>query len=207
MHPRRELPDHHPARDCATRCGRICGKCVTRLSMQLRTLLGLYRESDHSLIPAPARMRERVSGSSRSTGIVLDEQTLGARSELRGVLSSWARLVAEGSGAPGPYDSEVGALVQFLRAQLDWLAGHPAAVDFDDEVRRLLEDLGGLFGPGPVKRFALGECPEPGCGGLLHGVMRGGGGPTPGHVSCDAGHALPPHQWLSVAGRMREHAA
>ncbi|MEU6895136.1 OvmZ protein [Streptomyces sp. NPDC046557] len=199
------LPSKHTGRECATLCGRICGMCRDRLRGELRTLLALYQESDHALTPPPSRMRERVSGS-RTVGIVLDERTMAVRLEMADVLASWARLVVEGRRTAGPPEREVGSMVAFLRRQVEWIADHPAAVDFDEEIATLLGSFGSLFGPGPVQRFPLGQCVQSGCNGTLHGVMREVGGATPSHVACDAGHALPPRQWLQVAGRMRAGA-
>jgi hypothetical protein len=167
--------------------------CVERLRGELLALLGLYRESDHVLTPGPARMRERVSGS-RSVGMALDERTVEMRTEAADVLASWARLVVEERGVKGLRGCDVGSLVSFLRDEAEWIAGHPAAVSFDEEVRQLLQRLGALFGPAPVRGLALGACVEPECTGTLLVVVRGAGGSaaTPGHVSCDAGHMLPP---------------
>lgn len=203
MHEHPELFAGHIGRDCATLCGRVCQMCVERLREELLTLLGLYRESDHALTPRPARMRERVSGS-RSVGMVLDERTVEMRTETADVLASWARLVVEERGAKGLQGCDVGSLVSFLRDEVDWIAGHPAAVSFDEEVRQLLQRLGALFGPAPVRGFPLGACVELECTGTILAMVDGAGGSaaTPDHVSCDAGHTLPPHQWLTVAGQL-----
>ncbi|MEU2114651.1 OvmZ protein [Streptomyces sp. NPDC016459] len=203
MHKNPELPVGHTGRDCATLCGRICPMCVERLRGELLTLLGLYRESDHALTPGPARMRERVSGT-RSMGTVLDERTVEMRTEAADVLASWARLVVEERGGKGLRGCDIESLVAFLRDEVEWIAGHPAAVSFDEEVRRLLQRLGALFGPAPVRGMPLGACVEPECTGTLLAVVRGAGGSSAAlnQVSCDAGHTLPPRQWLMVAGQM-----
>lgn len=203
MHKDPTLSAGHMGRDCAALCGSVCRMCIERLRGELLTLLGLYRESDHALTPSPARMRERVGGS-RSVGIVLDERIVEMRTEVTEVLASWARLVVEEGGAKGPRGRDVASLVSFLREEMDWIAGHPAAVPFDEEVHQLLQRLGVLFGPAPVRGLPLGACVEPECAGTLLAVVRGAGGSAaaPGQVSCDAGHVLPPRQWLMVAGQM-----
>ncbi|SMF78830.1 hypothetical protein SAMN02745830_06097 [Streptomyces sp. Amel2xC10] len=189
----------HMGRDCAALCGSYCRTCVERLRRELLTLLGLYRESDHALTPSRARMRERVAGS-RSVGMKLDERTVEMRTETTDVLASWARLVVEERGAKGPRGRDVASLVSFLCQEMDWIAGHPAAVSFDEEVRQLLQRLSALFGPAPAHGMPLGACVEPECTGTLLAVTRGAGG-SPCQVSCDAGHVLPPRQWLMVAGQ------
>ncbi|WP_240124619.1 OvmZ protein [Streptomyces sp. MUM 136J] len=209
MHGHRLLGDEHGSRDCARLCGRICAKCVARIDGELRTLLDLYEESDLALAPAPPQLRERVSGSRGAAGIVLDERAVALRSRLSEVLGLWARLVVDERDEAGhrPVERGVGALVPFLRRQLPWLAGHPAGVDFDEELVELRSELGALFGPGPVRRFPLGACVEPDCAGNLHGVLPADGDRVPSHVSCDAGHALPPRRWLLLADRARRDAA
>lgn len=148
MHQYSELSVGHVGRDCATLCGSVCRQCVERLRRELRNLLDLYRESDHALAPAHARLRQRVSGT-RAVGTVLDERTVAMRTETAEVLASWARLVVEERGARGLRDCDVESLVEFLCGQLEWLAGHPAAVSFDDEVRGLLRRIGSALGPRP----------------------------------------------------------
>lgn len=190
-------------------CGRICAKCVGRLHRELRALLELYEESDQALTRATPHLRERVSGSRSTVGIVLDDGAVALRAHVADVLAQWARLVVDESRdrAPRPREPRADSLVRFLQQQLPWLADHPAVVDFDEEVAELLTAFGTLFGPGQVRRFPLGSCLEPGCDGALHGVMSAAGGRVPSHVTCDAGHALPPHQWMRVADRLKGEAA
>ncbi|MBV7699851.1 hypothetical protein KWI83_30895 [Streptomyces sp. TRM70350] len=177
---------------------------------ELRSLLELYEESDQALTQAPPRLRERVSGSRSTVGIVLDDGAVALRAQVTDVLAQWARLVVDErrDRTPRPLrEPRLDGLVRFLQEQLPWLAGHPAAIDFDEEVTELLTAFGKLFGPGQVRRFPLGSCLEPGCDGMLFGVMSTGGGRVPSHVTCDAGHALPPHQWMRVADRLKGEVA
>ncbi|SEF05157.1 OvmZ protein [Streptomyces sp. Ag109_O5-10] len=199
------LTDDHVSRDCRRRCGRICVRCLDRIDGGLRTLLDLYRESDQALVPGAPVLRERVSGSRATVGIVLDERTLALRARAAEVMALWARLVVDERAGARPADRGVPALVGFLRGQLSWFAGHPAGADLDEELAELLTDFGHLLGPGPVRRFALGACTRPECAGTLYGVLPADGGDrVPDQVACDAGHALPPRQWLLVANRARE---
>ncbi|MER6630398.1 hypothetical protein ABT301_19565 [Streptomyces sp. NPDC000987] len=178
------------------------------MGRELRTLLDLYEESGQALAPAPPVLRERVSGSRSTGGIVLDERVVGLRTQAAEVLAQWARLVVEERGGAGcrPAGTEVDALVKFLGQQLPWLAEHPAGVHFDDELTELRTAFSGLFGPGRTRRLPLGQCTQPGCAEVLYGVLPAPGDRMPSHVSCGAGHVLPPRQWLLVASRMREAA-
>ncbi|MET9778910.1 OvmZ protein [Streptomyces sp. NPDC006367] len=210
MDERERATEEHTSRDCARRCGRICTRCLDRSGRELRTLLALYKESDETLAAAPAKaLRQRVSGSRGSVGIVLDEQVVSLRSRVTETLGLWARLVLDerGGTALGATEHGLGGLVRFLGRQLPWFAGHPAGVEFTEEVSELLASLDELLGPGPVNSFPLGPCPRPECEGALFGVRPGDRDRAPGHVSCDAGHPVPPRQWLLLAGRTEKEPA
>lgn len=209
MHELRQVADNHSSRDCVLLQGRLCAMCADRLHQELRTLLEFYEESEQSLTPTPPRLSERVSGSRGSVGIVLDDGTVALRSRTGGVLGQWARLVVEEAGGRVPRLREPGmdSLVRFLQEHLSWLADHPAAADFDEEVAELLAAYGTLLDLGRVHTFPLGACPEQDCDGSLHGVMSAGGSGTPSRVSCDTGHILAPHQWLRVAVRLKGDVA
>ncbi|MFG2680443.1 OvmZ protein [Streptomyces sp. NPDC048392] len=196
--------EDHTSRDCARRCGRICTGCLDRTGRELRTLLALYKESDETLAAVPGTaLRQRVSGSRGTVGIVLDERVVSLRSQVTETLRQWARLVLDerGGAAPEATGHGLGRLVRFLRQQLTWFADHPAGVDFTEEITELLTALGELFGPGPVRRFPLGPCPRHACGGTLFGVVPTDRDRVPSHVSCDTGHPVPPRQWLLLADR------
>ncbi|MEU9646632.1 OvmZ protein [Streptomyces sp. NPDC048188] len=210
MDERERATEEHTSRDCARRCGRICTGCLDRTGRELRTLLALYKESDETLAAVPATaLRQRVSGSRGSVGIVLDERVVSLRSRVTETLSLWARLVLDerGDAAFGATERGLGRLVRFLGQQLPWFAGHPAGVEFTEEITELLAELDELFGPGPVSRFPLGPCPRPECGGALFGVRPADRDRVPSHVSCDAGHPVPPRQWLLLAGRTEQEPA
>lgn len=207
MEESKRLTDDHRSRDCRRFCGRICARCMDRMDDGLRLLLDLYGQSDHALAPGAPALRERVSGSRATVGIVLDERALALRGRTTEMLALWARLVVDERTGDRPAGRGPGALVGFLRRQLPWFAGHPAGADLDEELDELLTDFRALLGPGPVRRFALGPCTRQQCTGTLYGVLPAAGGDrVPEHVTCDDGHALPPRQWLLVANRLREAA-
>lgn len=182
----------------------LCDRCVARLQADLRGLRDIYEESEHSLARPPTSLRQRVSGS-RPIGIVLDDRTVAVRSEMTTTLASWARMIIDERGLTSRDQRDVRSLLCFLARHLDWLARHPAAADFADEVTRLVESAGELGGPGPVRLIALGHCLRAGCAGTLHAVIPAPGSTdrtTPHQVSCDTGHSLPPRQWLLLADRL-----
>ncbi|MFH8447395.1 OvmZ protein [Streptomyces sp. NPDC018026] len=210
MDERERATEEHTSRDCAQRCGRICAHCLDRTGRELRRLLALHKESEETLAAAPTTaLRQRVSGSRGSVGIVLDERVVSLRSRVTETLCLWARLVLDerGDAALGTRERGLARLVRFLGQQLPWFADHPAGVEFTEEITELLTDLDELFGPGPVRRFALGPCPRPECEGTLFGVRPADRDRDPSHVSCDAGHPVPPRQWLLLAGLAEQERA
>ncbi|GAA2955918.1 hypothetical protein GCM10020227_23760 [Streptomyces flavovirens] len=190
-------PPRPAARRAASTVARLCADCVDLLRADLRRLLDAYRESDHALTPTAPRPGVRVSGTKTAKGIVLDQRAMDLRTRMTETLASWARLVVDEARTPRPRRCEVGPLIDFLCRHLEWLAAHPAAADFDEEVRHLLDSCRTLLGPAPAQRTPIGTCPEAGCRSTLHLVRQADTATTrPRHVTCEAGHALPPQEWL-----------
>jgi hypothetical protein len=206
----RRPPRTSPSHTCASsRCAppptagprasaaQLCTNCVDLLRTDLRRLLDAYRESDHALTPAPARPRLRVSGTNTAKGILLDQKTMDLRTRMTETLASWARLIVDETRSPRPRQREVVTLVDFLCTHIQWLATHPAAADFDEEVRQLLKSCSTVLGPAPAQHIPIGICPQRNCHSTLHITAHPD---TPAqhrrHITCDAGHPLPPHQWL-----------
>ncbi|BBB01466.1 hypothetical protein RVR_8897 [Actinacidiphila reveromycinica] len=185
----------------------LCGPCVERLRTDLCRVLALHEEAERALVRSPASLRQRVSGS-RSVGIVLDDDSVAVRSAIRALLLSWTRLVADERGVAGVGDAEVRSLLRFLVAHLEWLAGHPAAPDFADEVAELLASAGRRSGVGGEAAVPLGPCPQPGCGGTLRasGAAVAGEPGAARHVRCEHGHGVTPRQWFLLAERGRRGA-
>ncbi len=172
----------------------------------LRALAELHEECGRVLAHTPYSLRQRVTGS-RAIGISLNEKAMALRTEMKNTLASWARLVVDECGTAVPSQEGVRPLVSFLVRHAGWLAAHPAAGDFAEEITALVRSARRIAGPGPAHRVDLGRCVRSGCSGTLRAVVHDGDDTAPGQVSCDAGHALPPQQWLLVAHRMRRSAS
>lgn len=218
-----ELDRVSPARECTSahcaksrRSGgydrgngrvRLCCPCYDRLRVNLGDVVVVYSESDHELSRPKRWLRERVSGSKES-GITLDDTVLTLRSQIVELLTSWTRLVVEERRTTAPGDCSVMGLAGFLDDHVPWLAEHPAAPDFDHEIAVLLDVCQGLRGLAPTaRRVPLGSCRRPGCAGELYAVMPGADVEKErSEVVCDSGHAVPPRDWLLLAGRLRQSA-
>lgn len=72
---------------------RLCKVCLTGISRSLIALPVLYVQCEEALVASTQGpgFAMRVSGS-RKTGISLDERIVEARTAIKGILSSWARL-------------------------------------------------------------------------------------------------------------------
>jgi len=181
---------------------RICPPCVRKLEEELQELPLLYARCGVVLHGERTRGFGQARGR-KSPGIVLWDTLVTARTELLSLLSSWAALVAEETRLPLRPRREVTALVRFLLDNLDFLVGHPAVVDAIDEFARVCTRARHAINP--TDYVALGLCERPGCGRKVYAhIDQGGIGSGGNLVSCEAGHAVDPGQWLSLAQRYRQ---
>lgn len=175
----------------------LCTPCRNQLASRLRSLPGLYLACEQVLETRRYRSIRTARGRMPS-GICLDELTLTVRSDTISVLSSWCEMIVEERCVSGPSALEITLLTAFLRAHLDWLATHPAAVDFAQEIAGLADGAGQALNPVNARTMDLGPCVEDGCGLMVRASIRPGGQGSAPHVRCDGGHTWPPHQWLRL---------
>lgn len=177
---------------------RLCAECRRAVRVGLAELPAIYADCESALVPRRNPTGPRVTGSRRSTGIDLDENTLTARTTILELLSSWSALVADERSVGRPARQDPTGLAAFLLTHLDWLQAHSAAGDFAEEVTRTVARARRLAYQGPAMRVDLGECVLPDCGEAMTTSPAGRGGPRSFEVRCEAGHSWPPHQWLRL---------
>lgn len=175
---------------------RLCRDCLDRTRKNLTALPGLYEECAYAIASARRdSVREKVSGS-QTPHNPLNEAAVEARTRIRSVLASWARVVVRERRLTAQR-SDVQNVARFLTVHLDWLASRPVAADAVAEIDGLVGRALSVIDAGSsVRRIEIGECIEPGCGGTLVArvQVRGEGPPE---VGCDEGeHVWWPHQWL-----------
>lgn len=175
-----------------------------RLSAKLRDVEDVYQESEEELAVLSGGPVERVSGT-QSVGLRLDDRMLTLRSQVTDLLCSWAGLVVSERGLPAATDTEVPTLLRFLAGQVQWLAEHPAARDLDAELTALLDSARSLLDPRSYE-VSLGLCCHSGCTAQLHATLSGTRDSVHSQVACDAGHTVPPREWLLLSGRTRQAA-
>ena len=181
---------------------RICLPCVRKLDEALQELPLLYARCGVVLHGERTRGFGQTRGRN-NPGIVLRDTLVTARTELLSLLSSWASLVAEEARLPLRPRREVTALVRFLLDNLSFLVSHPAIVDAIEEFARVCTRARHAINP--TDYVALGLCERPGCGRKVYAhIDPGGVGSGVNPVSCEAGHAVDPRQWLSLAQRFKQ---
>ncbi|HEU5331771.1 MAG TPA: hypothetical protein VFU73_03380 [Actinocrinis sp.] len=163
----------------------------------------LYDECESVLGPSTYCFTERVSGS-KGTGIPLNAAAMTARTEIMGLLASWASLVISERRLSAAPARTVSGLSSFLAAHLNWLVAHPAAEDFAEEVCGAVRTAHTAAQPAPSLHIELGTCVQPGCESALYATGRAGDDRPTHQVRCGAGHVWSARDWLLVAHRLEQ---
>jgi hypothetical protein len=196
---------HEDARYPTELSGRrtICGGCRERLEEDLLELPALYELCAHMLDLRRHHLGERVSGH-RPRGIALNEAVVTVRTDILGVLASWCGLVSAERDVPGPDELGIRQLTTFLSIHLGWLGEHPSAPDLVDEVTEIARSAQELLRPPTGRPLTLGQCARPGCEELVRAEGHADGEPVY-RLSCAAGHAWAPDEWLLLWGGSNGH--
>jgi hypothetical protein len=207
LHRRRDPDTGKPQSQVAEPGLQLCWPCLQRAKECLTLLPSLYNACEIALcVPLSRSIFERISGS-RGTGLPLGEAAADARDAIRRVLASWASLVVDGRSITFAPRRAVPDVARFLGTHLDWLAAHPAAADFADEVNDLTAMARRAIEPGSARRIEPRRCIEPGCGGLLAHRGRVDGDVRRAEIHCDAGHVWRADEWLLLGHRIEGAAA
>lgn len=181
---------------------RLCERCGDRLARQLAQLPAAH-ESAARMLNAAVKNVERVAGG-RTPGVPMNFSLVEARAALTAMLSCWAQLVVDERAVARPQRTVEG-MAAFLRTHLRWLAAHPAAADFAEEVRETHAALVQFTEPRTTRRVNLGSCPVTGCGGTIAAALRSdrrGERASDVRCSADTEHQWPAGMWGSLH-RMR----
>ncbi|MCA2211621.1 hypothetical protein [Jidongwangia harbinensis] len=194
-----ERPRHVAEPPPAVPGSRLCRGCRSALGAGLTGLPGLYEACGHALVPLPGGS---VIGRGRTgrTGAPppLNDAAVETRDRMHGVLASWAGMVVDERALTRAPARAVPSLTTFLRRHLDWLAAHPAAGDFADEIDGLVAAAERALNGDGRQPPRLGACVEPGCDATLAPFGSGPGR----RVGCGAGHSWAAGQWLLLSRRM-----
>ncbi|SEG83588.1 hypothetical protein SAMN04489712_11631 [Thermomonospora echinospora] len=196
---------HRSGRRTAPPRVRLCPRCRDALDAELRRLPGLYAECENRLGPSGSPVVRRPSGRVRGE-TPFNAAAAECRSQILGVLASWAGLTAEARRVTAPRRA-VPRLSAFLRRHLDWLARHPAVGDLSVETARLVRTAERVTGADPVRRVHVGSCVETGCRGTLTAYVTPDRRRPP-RITCDAEpeHSWAGGEWLNLGRRIAETA-
>jgi hypothetical protein len=172
---------------------RLCAVCTRRHGENAVKAAELHGELE--LMLRPSGSGGQVTGKPGSASPPRDA-VVAMRTEIRAVLASWCRFIAEERGIGLP-DDEVTAMGNYLRLHGEWLAATEYAGEVADELASLASRAWGLAYPSGTRRIEVGPCPH--CDGTLTAIVRATDQALPSEVACDADEA---HRWS--ADRWRE---
>jgi hypothetical protein len=168
---------------------------------ELAELPRLYAECESLLGRFPFALQPKVNQGKIALP-AFSEAALDARSGIMSLLASWSGLVADERGTRKPARREARHLAAFLGRHWAWLAGHPAAPDFAEEVTETAAIARRASTPGGL-HVDLGGCVADNCDAALFATSGAPGAPV-AMVRCEAGHAWAAHEWLHVARRVSD---
>jgi hypothetical protein len=180
---------------------RLCASCRNLLRANLTNLPQMYQVCEDEL-EVHRRDPIRVVGSSRPTGICLNDETVAVRGNVIAVLSSWCDVIVAEHKVTGPRSRDVKRLVSFIETHLDWLATHAVAADLAEEITGLVRSVRRVLNPAQVRTIDLAPCPVDGCGQTVRASISIVQHRSPPQVSCDAGHTWQPREWLNLSHQL-----
>jgi hypothetical protein len=183
---------------------RLCTACYHELKGNLIELPEIYDDCESALLPGHNPVLQQVSGTRRTTGILLDEGVITVRSKILGVLASWSALVADERTITKPARHPAGLAV-FLIKHLNWLLAHPAAANFAEEISLITTQARSAVHGQSALRIDLGQCIHPGCDTSMTTTPPTGGSERTCEVRCAAGHTWQPHQWLQLSRQIQQN--
>lgn len=119
-----------PSRDAT-----ICAGCGFELDAAIAEICeprGLAYDLDIALT-RQARLGDRNGSRPTETPVPYDKRASDAAGNLKGILSGWARVIAEETGADLPPDTLAG-IAAWLRPRVGWMRHHPAAAEAHEEI-------------------------------------------------------------------------
>jgi hypothetical protein len=175
----------------------VCRSHHRQASLALSELPGLHASLTHRLITSGTGLTGMPHGST-DPGISLDHRVVQVRSDIRNVLTTWARHVVDERQVRPPVDM-LANIALFVGSHLSWLLEQDYGPAFALDVIGPWETARMLMQPNPSRAFAVGGCPD--CDGTLIAVLRPQDSLLPHEVVCDASpfdeDGTPLHHWTA----------
>lgn len=150
-------------------CGRpvgdgwTCQRCADRLSVALGDVPALWEQLDIVLTRQARYSDPEGRGGEKAVPFNIKASELG--SALRGLLSTWCRLIAEERGKDLPEDHPA-AVARWLLNQVTWLRHHRAGGEAVEEITDAVNAVRRAVDR-PAERIYAGPCAD--CGGDMYG--------------------------------------
>lgn len=148
---------------------KVCAACAHVLDAALADVCGYHGLAYDLDLTLSRQSRMGVRDGSRPTeaAVPYDARASRAAGELRGVLTSWARLVIEETGDTWPQDT-LTAVAAYLRKRVGWLRHHEAAAEAYGEIVDAVRDARRIVDR-PAERLYAGPCD---CGEDLYASLH-----------------------------------
>lgn len=182
----------------------LCQHHADRIPRDARKATVLYDAILDRIASGSHGEHEKTSGGEKGVGITLgDGIGVEVRDEIRAVLGSWCRLIADERGFGLPRD-DVTAMGEYVARNGLWLAAHPAAAEASSELAGLVRRAHPVAYPSGVRTIEIGPCPHDECDGTVKARMRSADSLLPGELLCSADndHWWPPSQWRACGRAM-----
>lgn len=137
--------------------------------------------------------------------------------QVRGVLASWAQMVAEERNVAVPDDPDPRVTSGFLRRHLDFCCQQAWADEMATEILELGRRAWSLLNPSGIRRIEIGRCHEQDededgllhqCAGTLSALVRKSDDLLPSSIRCDScGVEITADRWLTYGRQINEEAA
>lgn len=188
--------------------GRLCRWHATRARKAVESIPQAYYALATRLQPTGQGLGS-IPTHTMDPGLNLDHRVVACRSDMRNTTSTWARVVIEERQVTAPQD-DIGHICAFLSAHLDWSLRQPWGHQHALDLIGVWETSRSLLDPNPVRRFAVGPCPEY-CSGTLIAYLRPQDSLLPHEVVCDQSpvedgfptHAWTADKWLTLGRKIR----
>lgn len=188
----------------------LCEIHARRIGEDALTIALRYADLGRVLTSTGSALGDIVSGSKKETGMQLNDRAAEMRMIIKHRLVALARMISEDRGFALPED-RVPALARYVAANAPWLAAHPAAGDFSEELADAASDGFRIAYPTGARRYQLRDpenhpvgCKETveddqPCPGTLWTVLRRTDSLLPSELVCDHDqeHYVPAEKWMS----------
>lgn len=158
---------------CVTGCGQVsggyylCRGCTDDLVAELRRVPSLGRQLDITVARQTATgTGVGVASRSAERPLPVDLTAAEAARDLHNVLGTWARDLAERTGAPLDVDDDVNGAATWLLGHVSTMRTHPAADELHDEITDAIARAWRVVDR-PAPRLFAGPCDL--CGSDLYG--------------------------------------